>query len=1083
MSARIRSRKMKQRSRISKRRLSRKNSFPYETLEARVVLSASFGFSGGVLTLDAFTASSHDVTISQGGGSASEMLFTLASGNWMGANGAEAMGSGTDTLTVDGSLVNQIIIDDSLAQDFDVSFAAVDMTSLGNGLILTGVNDVTQTGAVSLGSLSFTDVSSVTLDNAGNDFDSIGGSSMGAISIVDADDVTVTGITTTNDDVKLTMTTGNLVIGDDINLGTGNLFLDVAGNVTQQAGDTITAGGLALMVDGVTTLNEANNVDTLAASNGGQTLFTDVNGATVGSIAVDGMTVTGITTTNDDVKLTMTTGNLVIGDDINLGTGDLFLDVTGNVTQQANDTISAAGLGLMVTGTTTLTESNNVDTLAADNGGSILLSNSNGITVGGVNVGVMTVTGITTSNNDVKLTMTSGSFDIDEDISLGAGNLFLSVAGNVTQQAGDTISAAGLGLMVNGTTTLTEANDIDTLAADNQGSTQFTDSDGLTVGSVTVAAMSVTGITSANSNMKLSTGDLDIDEDISLGTGNLFLNVAGNVTQQTGDTITAAGLGLMVSGTTDLSDEANILNTIAADNTGQSVVHSSVNTTVGSVTVAGMNVTGISAGDDFELGIQGDLSITQAINLGANTLTLLAFDITQEGTGTITSSELRLFAGTAFLDLSNDVDTLTGRFNSNSAGLVSLFNDVDNLTISQISTPVGVSSEHDLKFVVGNDLSVDDQIEIAGNLFLEVNGNLTQTAAITAAGLGLMVGGTTALAHENNDIESFAAATENTLLFTNGSSLVIDSIVVDGMSVSGISTTNDDTKLTVDGLLVINEAINVGTGDLLLDVSGDVLQSEPITAAGLALMVDGKTSLQKFSNDVNTIAADNQGITLFTDVDSLTVGTVTVLEGTADEMELIGISIDSEDAKLQTGGNLAVNEAVDLGTGNLFLMVDGNLTQTAPIMADEFGMMVSGNTDLTNPLNDVNTAAAENTGTTSFVDIDGFMEGTVTVEGMTVSGFPSPEIDVEGSVLFDSVLVGTSETRTYTIVNNGDAPLQLSGAPVTVIGSDEFSIVSQPTGPVGVGGSVTFDVQFTPTTTGLETATLSRRKQQRRQPV
>ena len=36
---------------------------------------------------------------------------------------------------------------------------------------------------------------------------------------------------------------------------------------------------------------------------------------------------------------------------------------------------------------------------------------------------------------------------------------------------------------------------------------------------------------------------------ITLGTGNLFLNVTGNVTQNAGDTITAAGLALMVTGT------------------------------------------------------------------------------------------------------------------------------------------------------------------------------------------------------------------------------------------------------------------------------------------------------------------------------------------------------------------------------------------------------------------------------------------------------------------------------------------------------------------------------------------------------
>ena len=71
-----------------------------------------------------------------------------------------------------------------------------------------------------------------------------------------------------------------LIIDDDIDLGTGNLFLGVTGNVTQQAGDTITAAGLALMVSGDTTLNEANDVDTLAADNGGSIQFTDVDDLT-----------------------------------------------------------------------------------------------------------------------------------------------------------------------------------------------------------------------------------------------------------------------------------------------------------------------------------------------------------------------------------------------------------------------------------------------------------------------------------------------------------------------------------------------------------------------------------------------------------------------------------------------------------------------------------------------------------------------------------------------------------------------------------------------------------------------------------
>ena len=72
----------------------------------------------------------------------------------------------------------------------------------------------------------------------------------------------IPGITTTNnDDVKLIVgdtATEHLMITEAIKLGSGNLFLDVAGNVTQTTTGTITAAGLALMVDGNTMLGLGN---------------------------------------------------------------------------------------------------------------------------------------------------------------------------------------------------------------------------------------------------------------------------------------------------------------------------------------------------------------------------------------------------------------------------------------------------------------------------------------------------------------------------------------------------------------------------------------------------------------------------------------------------------------------------------------------------------------------------------------------------------------------------------------------------------------------------------------------------------
>ena len=74
------------------------------------------------------------------------------------------------------------------------------------------------------------------------------------------------------------------MITEAIKLGSGNLFLDVAGNVTQTTTGTITAAGLALMVDGNTMLGLGNNVATLAANTGGTIFYNDSDGLTVGTV-------------------------------------------------------------------------------------------------------------------------------------------------------------------------------------------------------------------------------------------------------------------------------------------------------------------------------------------------------------------------------------------------------------------------------------------------------------------------------------------------------------------------------------------------------------------------------------------------------------------------------------------------------------------------------------------------------------------------------------------------------------------------------------------------------------------------------
>src|SRR5947207_1614126 len=175
---------------------------------------------------------------------------------------------------------------------------------------------------------------------------------------------------TNNRGVMQTGRAGGLSVGaaadagaDDITLGSGNLTLNVTGNVSQVAGNVILASGLQLLGTGSVHLDDpGNNVATLAASYGGPISYTDASALTVGTVTDTAMTPNttthGITTTNNDVKLTVLAGGLSIAspahagaDDITLGTGNLTLNVSGNVTQVAGNVITASGLQLLGSGT------------------------------------------------------------------------------------------------------------------------------------------------------------------------------------------------------------------------------------------------------------------------------------------------------------------------------------------------------------------------------------------------------------------------------------------------------------------------------------------------------------------------------------------------------------------------------------------------------------------------------------------------------------------------------------------------------------------------------------------------------------
>lgn len=75
---------------------------------------------------------------------------------------------------------------------------------------------------------------------------------------------------------------------------------------------------------------------------------------------------------------------------------------------------------------------------------------------------------------------------------------------------------------------------------------------------------------------------------------------------------------------------------------------------------------------------------------------------------------------------------------------------------------------------------------------------------------------------------------------------------------------------------------------------------------------------------------------------------------------------------------------------------------------------------------------------------------------------------------FGEVRVGGTSASTFYVENDGTADLRLTGTPrVTISGSAAFTVTLQPSTPIIPGGSAPFIVQFLPTITGTQTATVS----------
>jgi hypothetical protein len=216
----------------------------------------------------------------------------------------------------------------------------------------------------------------------------------------------------------------------------------------------------------------------------------------------------------------------------------------------------------------------------------------NTLTVGAVpGVGTLpAVFGITTNNNNVAL-ITGGALTLNNQINAGTGNIGLQSAAGVTQGGAGTLTANNLNLQGSGAFTLTNAgNNVNVMGANVTGPLQYTDANGLTVGSVPAVGIipAINGITSGNNNIALITGGaLTLNQTVNAGSGNLGLSSNGPATQGAAGTITANNLNLQGNGPYALTNGGNDVATLGGTTAGNVQYADANSLTLGAVLVVG----------------------------------------------------------------------------------------------------------------------------------------------------------------------------------------------------------------------------------------------------------------------------------------------------------------------------------------------------------------------------------------------------------------------------------------------------------------------------------------------------------------
>ena len=900
--------------------------------------SGAISQTSGALTAGTLTGSSAGSTTLNGAnlidtlGAFSASSFSLINGQALAVNGPLTVPGNLSLTTTAGALsvngdlgANSLLLDSAadLGLAHDITATTLSLSSGGTINQSGGSLSVSGTTSVNAGA------NAITLAGATNDFGGAVNLTGGTTQITDKNALT---LGTVNTGALTAVSTGAL------NLGTAT----VAGNLAATSHNGAISQGGVLTVSGTSAINAGTGAITLSNANndfvgttsltGGTTQITDKNALTLGTLGTGALTAisTGA----------MNVGQGSVGGNLSATSHNGAISQSGALAISGNSTINAGSGAITLTnggndfaGTTNLT------------GGTTQITDKNALTLGTVNTGALTA-------------VSTGALNLGT--ATVAGNLAATSHNGVISQGG-VLTVSGTSAINAGTGAITLANtgnDFGGVTSLTGGTTQITDKNALTLGTLSTGALtavstgtmnvgqgSVGGNLSATShNGAISqSGALAVNgsSTINAGTGAITLANTGNdfagTTNLTGGTTQISDKNALTLGT--LSTGALTAVSTGAMNVGQGSVSGNLSATShnGAISQAGaLNIAGSSAinagsgaitltntGNDFvgtasltggktqvsdknalTLGAvnAGALSVTAGGDLalggsvkGSATTLKSGSKISQGTTGILTVSSLSgQSTDTTTLNLANKIGSL-GDFSANNLAIT-------NAQALTVSGTVNGGASTALTTTAG-DLAINGSV-IGNNTVLKSAGSLTEGAngSITAHMLSGKVAGDTAL--DGNNLIDILGNFDADFSFTNGQTLTVSDPLIGGPILKLTTTAGD---------LIINAAIS-GTSTTL-NSAGAITQGagSVITADTLTGHSAGATTLNG-ANHIGTLGDFNASSFELTNAQALTVsgavngGTSTSLTTLSGDLGINGAVSGTATALTSAG---AINEGAN----------------------------------------------------------------------------------------------------------------------------------------------------------------------------